>query len=117
LIKVRHRLPQLDGEQGLDAGVQVEGFTGPTGSDGLGVGMLEAVPCGELIMLCLLSLPAQREIKMPRQVLVINPRLAGLPVGSGEQPTITITADGDAALVDGGVMPLSEFVEPGFRPP
>ena len=43
LIKTCGWLREFDGEQGLDAGVQVEGFTGPAGSDGSGVGMLEAV--------------------------------------------------------------------------
>ena len=43
LIKISDRLGQFDGEQGLDAGVQVEGFTSPAGPDGLRVGMLEAV--------------------------------------------------------------------------
>ena len=34
---------ELDGEEGLDTGVEVEGFAGPARSDDLGVGVLEAV--------------------------------------------------------------------------
>jgi hypothetical protein len=32
---------QFDSEKGLDAGVQVEGFTGAAGTDGLSVGVVE----------------------------------------------------------------------------
>jgi hypothetical protein len=50
LIKISGRLREFDGEEGLDAGIQIEGFAGPAGSDGLGVGMLEAVHSSKLIM-------------------------------------------------------------------
>jgi hypothetical protein len=50
LIKVLVRRGEFDGEEGLDAGTQIEGFVGPAGSDGLGVGMLEAVHSSKLIM-------------------------------------------------------------------
>jgi hypothetical protein len=43
---VGHRLGQFDGEEGLDAGVEVEGFTGPAGSDCHGLGMVDAVHAG-----------------------------------------------------------------------
>jgi hypothetical protein len=43
LIKVQGVLGEFEGEQCWHAGVQVEGFTGPAGADGLGVGMLETV--------------------------------------------------------------------------
>jgi hypothetical protein len=41
LIKVFGLIGELDGHQGLDVGVEVEGVTGPAGSDGFGVLMLE----------------------------------------------------------------------------
>ncbi len=43
LIKFCRLFGQFDGEQGLDAGVQVEGFTVPAGPDRLRVWVLEAV--------------------------------------------------------------------------
>ena len=46
LILVFVGFGEFDGKEGLDAGVQVEGFAGPSGSDGAGVGMLEAVHFG-----------------------------------------------------------------------
>jgi hypothetical protein len=45
----------FDGEESLDAGVEVEGFAGPVGSDGVGVGMLEAVHRREVIVSSLLA--------------------------------------------------------------
>jgi hypothetical protein len=57
LIKVRSWLGKLDGEEGSDAGVQVEGFTSPARSDDAGVGVLEAVHRSHMISLCMLSLP------------------------------------------------------------
>jgi hypothetical protein len=55
----------------LDARVEVERFTGPAGSDGLGVWMLEAVHRSQSILLGLL--PALREGEMPGQIVVIHP--------------------------------------------
>jgi hypothetical protein len=43
LIKLFRLFGQLDGEEGLHAGVEVESFTCPAGSDGLGGWMLEDV--------------------------------------------------------------------------
>ena len=43
LILVFAGLGEFDGEEGLHAGVQVEGFAGPAGSDGAGSRMLEAI--------------------------------------------------------------------------
>jgi hypothetical protein len=43
LIKVLAMLAQLDSEEGLHAGAQVEGFTGPARPGGFGVGMLKAI--------------------------------------------------------------------------
>ena len=43
LIKILCPLGDFDGEEGLHAGVQVEGFTGPAGANRSGVGMVEAV--------------------------------------------------------------------------
>ena len=43
LILAIVRLGEFDGEEGLDAGVQIEGFAGPAGSDGAGIGMVEAI--------------------------------------------------------------------------
>jgi hypothetical protein len=105
LILVR-LLGQFDGEQGLHAGVQIEDLTGPSGTNNACVGMLEAVHRPQLIMLGLLPF-AQREVKMPSQVVIIHPGLAGLPIGFAEQPTVGIPGDGGAAFVDGGVMPLT----------
>jgi hypothetical protein len=108
LIKVRVRLAEFDGEEGLDADVQVEGFTGPAGSDGAGIGMLKAVHPGEPITAGLLLLPAVREIKMPGQVFIAEPRITRPAIGLAEQPTISITANGDPALMNSGVMPLTQ---------
>ena len=47
LILVLAGCGELEGEEGLDAGVEVEGFAGPARSDDLGVGMIEAVDCGQ----------------------------------------------------------------------
>jgi hypothetical protein len=43
LIKLFWLFGQSDGEEGLHAGVEVESFTGPAGSDGSSGWMLEAV--------------------------------------------------------------------------
>jgi hypothetical protein len=43
LILAFARCGEFDGEEGLDAGVQIEGFAGPAGSDDAGIGMMEAV--------------------------------------------------------------------------
>ena len=43
LILAFVRFGEFDGEEGLDAGMQVERFTGPTGLDGASSGMLEAI--------------------------------------------------------------------------
>ena len=99
-------LREFDGEQGLHAGVQVEGLTGPAGTDDACVGMLETVHPGQPIMLGLLP-TTQREVQVPSQVVITNPGLAGLPVGFGEHPTLSIPGDGDRALMDRGVMPLT----------
>ena len=108
LILVQRLLWQFDGEEGLRAGVQVEGFAGPAGSDGTGVGVLEAVHARELFGLGLLLLPAEREVQMPGQMLVADPRLAALPIGFGKQPTLTISGDSHPALMNHGVMPLAQ---------
>ncbi len=42
---------EFDSEEHLDAGVEIEGFAGPAGSDDLGVGVVEAVDCGQLVAL------------------------------------------------------------------
>jgi hypothetical protein len=69
-IKVRRWLGKLHTKDCLDAGVHVEGFTSPAGSDGADVGMLEAVHRSHVINLCPLSLPPQRDVEMLRQVLI-----------------------------------------------
>ena len=46
LILIFAGFGEFDGEEGLDAGVQVERFAGPAGSDGAGIGMVEAVHLG-----------------------------------------------------------------------
>src|SRR6476469_11152593 len=46
LILVFAGLGEFDGEEGSDAGVQIERFAGPAGSDDAGIGMMEAVHLG-----------------------------------------------------------------------
>jgi hypothetical protein len=65
LILVQRLMSQFDGEEGLHAGVQIEGFAGPAGSDDAGVGVLEAVHVRELIVMGLLLLAAECKVKMP----------------------------------------------------
>ena len=107
-IKVDSRLGELHGEQGLNAGVQVEGFTCPARSNGAGIGILEAVHRSRVIILCLLALPPQRDIEMLGQILVAHPRVAGSAVWFVEYPTAAVPGDGDAAFMHGGVMPLAQ---------
>jgi hypothetical protein len=87
--------------------VEVESFTGPARPDGSSGWVLEAIHRSELIMLRLLA-AAQREVKMPGQILITDPPITRLPVGLGEHPTIGIFGDGDTALMHGGVMPLTQ---------
>ena len=105
LIKLFWLFGEFDGEEGLDAGMQVESFAGPAGPDGSGVGMLEAVHFSELIR-CLLA-AAEGEVKVPGQVLIADPPITGLAVGFGEHPTFRSLGDADTSFVDGGVMPLT----------
>ena len=86
--------------------MQVEDFTGPAGTNRLSVGVLEAVHRSQLITLGLLPF-AQREVKMPSQVVITDPRLAGLAVGFGEQPGVAVMGNVDAAFMDGGVVLLA----------
>jgi hypothetical protein len=51
---------------------------------------------------------AQREVEVPGQILIVGPPITPLSVGFGEHPTIGISSDGDTALVDGGVMALTQ---------
>jgi hypothetical protein len=83
LIKVGCLRRTFDGEEGFNAGVQVEDLTGPAGPDRLGVGVLEAVHPSQLITLRLVA-PAQREVEMPRQILIADPPITWLAVGFGE---------------------------------
>jgi hypothetical protein len=108
LILVVVRLREFDGEEGLDTGVQVEGFALPAGPDRCGVGVVEAVHRSELITLrSLLLCSAAGEVEMPCQILITKPGLTGLPIGFGEQPAIRTLADRHTAFVDGGVVPLT----------
>ena len=100
-------LGEFDGEESVDAGVQVEGLTGPAGSDSGGVWMVEAVHLGQPIMLSRLDASAG-EVKLPRQILVSCPRLARLPVTLGEHPAVELTPNCDAALLHSGVMPSAQ---------
>ena len=86
--------------------MQVEDFTGPAGTDRLSVGVLEAVHRSQLIKAGLLRF-AQREVKMPSQVVITHPRLTGPAVGFGEQPSVAVMRNVDAAFMDGGVVPLT----------
>ena len=76
MILVVVRFGKFDGEEGLDAGVQVEGFASPAGTDRCGVGMLKAVHGSELITLRgLLLCSAAGEVEMPCQILITKPGL------------------------------------------
>jgi hypothetical protein len=106
LIKIRGRLEEFDGEEGLHAGVEVEGLTGQARSDGLGLGVPEAVYRSQLITLGLLA--ALREGEVPGQVGIIHPVVTRPPIRFAEQPTVGCTGDGDPALMHHGVMPLAQ---------
>jgi hypothetical protein len=69
--------------------------------------MLEAVDSSQPIMLRLLLL-AEREVEMPGQVLVTDPRLAWLPIRFCKHPTVRSLRDSDGALMDRGVVPLAQ---------
>jgi hypothetical protein len=88
--------------EGLDAFVDVEGFSGPGGLDRLGVGVPEGVDFSDVL---------------PRGLVVAEsvgegdvgvPVLAWSAVGEGELPAISGVGDRDAAFVDGGVVELTE---------
>ena len=104
---------QFDGEEGLDAGIEVEWFTGPAGSDGAGVGMLEAV-CGSelsgsgLVMMLGLLSAAKGEVDVSGEIRIIDPRVTALPIGFGEDPALPVAGDGDTTLMDYGVVPLTQ---------
>lgn len=78
-----------------------------------GVGMSEAVYGGELIvwglviMLGLLCL-AEREVEVSGEIRIIDPRVAALPIGFGEDPALAVGGDGNAALMHCGVVPLTQ---------
>jgi hypothetical protein len=123
LIKVRGRLGEFDGEEGSDAGVEVEGFTGQAGSDGFGFGVLKAVHRSQPILPSRIvfgrivfgpigfgrSLGASAgEVEMLGQILIIHPRLARLSIRLLKLPTVGFTGDGDPALMNHRVMPLTE---------
>ena len=69
--------------------------------------MLEAVHSSQPITLRQLLL-AEREVEMPGQILVTDPRLAGLPIRFDKHPTVGSLRKSDAALVDRGVVPLAQ---------
>jgi CheY-like chemotaxis protein len=63
---------RVDDEEGLDAGVEVEGFTGTARTNRPGIRVQEAVHPSQLIRLIMLCLPvtaAEREVVVPSQVL------------------------------------------------
>jgi hypothetical protein len=99
-------LGQFDGEEGLHTSVEIEHFAGPAGSDGLGVGMVEAVHRRKPNISRLLL--SAGEVEMARQALVVDPGIALLPVGFGKHPSVTVTLNRDAALMNDGVMPATE---------
>ena len=57
LLILLRLLREFDSEHGLDAGEEVEDFTGPAGTNRSGVRVLEAVHPSQLIMLIMLCLP------------------------------------------------------------
>jgi hypothetical protein len=102
LIETLGLLAEFDGEQGLHAAVHVEGLTGPAGSNSLGVAMLETVYRRKLIKLLA---AAECEVQVPRQVFLVDPPIARLPIRFGKHPNIVVPGDADPALMDRGVMP------------
>ena len=48
------------------------------------------------------------EVKVLGQILIVNPPITRPSVGFAEHPTIQFPSDGDAALMDSGVMPLTQ---------
>jgi hypothetical protein len=107
LILLEALIMQLDGEQRLDTGVQVERFTGPAGSDGLGVWMVETSNLSQSITLGS-ALLSERKVQMPGELLVTDPGLAELTVRFGKYPCVAIPTDHDFTLVDDGVVPLAQ---------
>jgi hypothetical protein len=108
LIKLFLLFGQLDSEEGLHAGMEVESFTSPVGPDRLGVGVVEAVHRCQQIMLLRLLPAAQREVDVPGQVLIADPPITWLAVRFGEHPAFRSVSDADTTFVDGGVMPLTK---------
>jgi hypothetical protein len=58
LLILLRLLREFDGEQGLDAGVEVEDFTGPAGTNRPVVRVVEALDASQLITLLTLSVSA-----------------------------------------------------------
>ena len=87
--------------------MDIEGFTGPAGSDGLGVRMLEAVHRSQLITFRM-PLAAQREGEVQGQILIIHPLVTRPSIWFAEHPLVGIAGDGDPALMHRGVVPLAE---------
>jgi hypothetical protein len=82
--------------------MQVEGFTGPAGSDGSSVGMVEAVYSSKLIRLG--GIAAEREGQMSGQVVITHPRLTPSPIRFVERPAaLSFSGDSDTALMHRGV--------------
>jgi hypothetical protein len=104
LIKLFRLFGQLDSEEALHAGVEVESFTSPAGPDRLGVGMAEAVHRRQPIMLLRLLPVAQGEVEVPGQVLIADPPITCLAVRFGEHPAIRSLSDADTTFMDGGVI-------------
>ena len=51
---------------------------------------------------------AEREVQVSGQIRIIDPRVAALPIGFGEDPALPVAGDGDAALMHDGVVPLTQ---------
>ena len=89
LIKVSRLFGEFDGEQGLHAGMQVEGFTRPAGSDGAGGWVLEAVHRSQSITLGLALENLRRWQQVLADALGQTSRLASVQpslIISGESP-------------------------------
>ena len=96
LLILLRLLGEFDGEQGLDAGVEVEDFTGPAGTNRSGVWMAEAVHPSQLIMLCLPVTAAEREVVVPSQVLsslthALQSCPSGLVNGQASESLVMVT--------------------------
>ena len=51
---------------------------------------------------------AEGEVEVSGEIRVIDPQVTALPIGFGEDPALPVAGDSDAALMDYGVVPLTQ---------